>query len=63
MLPITAPLTFSLSQAALWMAERPAVARIVMIVLPLAVAVVAAALAHAPAYACPAGSTACGTGG
>ena len=59
----TLPLTFRLSQAALWLAAHPSLARAALVILPLTAALVAALVAHNPAYACPASSTSCSTGG
>ena len=58
----TFPLTFRLSQATLWLATHPSLVRAALVILPLTAALVAALLTHNPAYACPAGSTSCGTG-
>jgi hypothetical protein len=57
----SAKIQFAGTQVALWMNQNPTATRVVLFVVPVAVAVAAALLTGSTVYACPAGSS--GTGG
>ncbi|MCC6190990.1 MAG: hypothetical protein IT318_18370 [Anaerolineales bacterium] len=60
-MPHTHRLHAATSAIALWAVQNPTAARLILLVAPILVAVVMAALAHQPVYACPSiGSGGCG---
>jgi hypothetical protein len=53
----------STSSVALWLNQNPIIARVAMVAIPLAIALVAAAFGHQTVFACPpipSGSSGCG---